>query len=82
MSASNLARFGSFSYIDNFTQSSKIGGTMSLSLDWVYEWLGILWGEFSAILINNGFILFSIIILPAFVLPVSPLLAFAGIWGN
>ena len=56
---------------------------MSLSLDWVYEWLGILWGEFSAILINNGFILFSsIIILPAFVLPVSPFLAFAGIWGE
>ena len=45
---------------------------------WVF-----LWGEFSAILINNGFLLFSsIVILPAFVLPVSPLLAFAGIWGE
>ena len=45
---------------------------MSLSLDWVYEWLGILWDEFSAILINNGFILFSSIgILPAFVLQFS-----------
>ena len=30
-----------------------------------------------------GFFLFSsIVILPAFVLPVSPLLAFAGIWGE
>ena len=56
---------------------------MCLSIDWISGWLSILWDEFSVILLNNGFLLFSsIVILPAFVLPVSPLLAFAGIWGE
>lgn len=41
------------------------------------------WQSFSKILIANGVLLFiSIIILPAFVLPVSPLLTLAGIWGE
>jgi len=42
-----------------------------------------IWDTFSNVLIENGPLLFvAIIILPAFILPVSPLLAFAGIWGE
>ena len=41
------------------------------------------WDTFSNVLTKNGPLLFvSIIVLPAFILPVSPLLAFAGIWGE
>ena len=40
------------------------------------------WNHFSEVLTQNGFLLFlAIIVLPAFILPVSPLLALAGIWG-
>lgn len=42
-----------------------------------------MWDVFSNSLIENGPLLFvAIIVLPAFILPVSPLLAFAGIWGE
>ena len=44
MSSSKLLVLAVSSYIDNFAQSSKLGGTMSLSLDWVYEWMGIFMG--------------------------------------
>ena len=42
-----------------------------------------IWNDFSELLLKNGLWLFSgIAILPAFILPVSPLLALAGIWGE
>ena len=47
------------------------------------EFLVNCWSYFSDILIDNGFLLFlAIAFLPALILPVSPLLALAGIWGE
>ena len=42
-----------------------------------------IWDSFSEFLIINGPLLFlAIAVLPALILPVSPLLALAGIWGE
>ena len=47
------------------------------------HYFATLWNDFSELLLKNGLWLFSgIAILPAFILPVSPLLALAGIWGE
>ena len=47
------------------------------------EYITDLWNSFSGFLITNGPLLFlAITFLPALILPVSPLLALAGIWGN
>ena len=47
------------------------------------EYITDLWNSFSGFLITNGPLLFlAITFLPALILPVSPLLALAGIWGE
>ena len=47
------------------------------------DFLVTCWSYFCEILIANGFLLFlAIAFLPALILPVSPLLALAGIWGE
>ena len=47
------------------------------------EFLFAFWTYFSEILVENGLLLFlAIVFLPALILPVSPLLALAGIWGE
>ena len=47
------------------------------------KYISKLWGSFSGLLISNGLLLFiGIAVLPALILPVSPLLALAGIWGE
>lgn len=47
------------------------------------QFLASLWDSFSGFLIQNGPVLFlAIAFLPALILPVSPLLALAGIWGE
>ena len=47
------------------------------------EFLSALWTYFSNTLTDNGFLLFlAIAFLPALILPVTPLLALAGIWGE
>ena len=47
------------------------------------EYITDFWNSFSGFLITNGPMLFlAIAFLPALVLPVSPLLALAGIWGE
>ena len=41
------------------------------------------WNTFSGFLVANGLLLFlAIVVLPALILPVSPLLALAGVWGE
>ena len=46
-------------------------------------WMEDTWQRFEILLCKNGPLLFlSIAILPGFVLPVAPLLGFAGIWGG
>lgn len=47
------------------------------------KWMENSWEHFQVLLSENGPLLFlSIAILPGFVLPVAPLLGFAGIWGS
>jgi len=47
------------------------------------KWMENNWEHFQVLLSENGPLLFlSIAILPGFVLPVAPLLGFAGIWGG
>ena len=47
------------------------------------EFLYAFWTSFSDVLVKNGPLLFlAIVFLPALILPVTPLLALAGIWGE
>ena len=47
------------------------------------EFLFAFWTSFSDVLVKNGPLLFlAIVFLPALILPVTPLLALAGIWGE
>ena len=72
-----------FAFIIFILTLSTLEESMNLHSERISEFLSVIWSKFSSILVNNGFLLFSgIIILPAFILPVSPLLVFAGIWGE